>query len=536
MKRILLGILHLLLLPACGSRLASGVMDDVETYIQESPDSARRSLEALPARSHSLPWQRARFALLLSRALDRCGVSVKDDSLVRYAAGYYAVFGGPVHKYQTLYYLARVHENRGDRESAMEAFVKAQSIKSKKIPLRFRCATEMHMGVIYSHIYEFDRAIEAYSRAADYALKASWNLNYSTSVLNQARLFSNYGHYQKADSCFKLLQPYTPGMSDAEIVLLRGSEAKLRLSEGESSELLVPFVDSILSRYRHIPESIPWEDFAKVYVRSGQPEKAQEALQEYEKQNRVEGDAIYYSLLSEVLDSLGDLRGSLDAYKRYISVSDSLDITIFKQDTKFLKERHALQMQSKHRQINTWVALFASAAIISGLAGFLFKRRKERARLQGLLEDLKEEYHDLQNLPARQNALSQEASDLLGCRLKALAAFFSKDIPKSLSQISPQLETLAEDRKGLLETIGLLFAVYRPSFVMPLVEKGLTPAETGYCCLIALGIRNVEMKDVINREGVNNINSVIRRKLGIGLNTSKLGTVLREMFVNTGPA
>ena len=44
------------------------------------------------------------------------------------------------------------------------------------------------------------------------------------------------------------------------------------------------------------------------------------------------------------------------------------------------------------------------------------------------------------------------------------------------------------------------------------------------------------MKDVINREGVNNINSVIRRKLGIGLNTVKLSTVLREMFLQSEPA
>ena len=39
MKRTILGILTLLLLSACGNRVASGVMDDVETYIQEAPDS-----------------------------------------------------------------------------------------------------------------------------------------------------------------------------------------------------------------------------------------------------------------------------------------------------------------------------------------------------------------------------------------------------------------------------------------------------------------------------------------------------------------
>ena len=100
--------------------------------------------------------------------------------------------------------------------------------------------------------------------------------------------------------------------------------------------------------------------------------------------------------------------------------------------------------------------------------------------------------------------------------------------------IAPQLESLTNNRKVLVETIGLLYAVYRPDFMMKLVERGLTPAECGYCCLIALGLRNGEVSDVINREGVNNINSAIRKKLGIQANSTKLGTVLKEMFGDSG--
>ena len=207
----------------------------------------------------------------------------------------------------------------------------------------------------------------------------------------------------------------------------------------------------------------------------------------------------------------------------------------FHQDTKFLKERNALQLQASQRKVYIWIVLILSALAVSGLSAFLLRKRRENMRLKTLYRDLQEEYKDLQELPSRIGNLNLEASKLLGDRLKALACFFTNDTPKSLSFVSTQLETLTENRKDLLETIGLLYAVYRTDFTLALVEKGLTPAEIGYCCLIALGLRNGEISEVINREGVNNINSAIRKKLGIAPNSTKLGTVLRDMFGNSGP-
>jgi len=42
------------------------------------------------------------------------------------------------------------------------------------------------------------------------------------------------------------------------------------------------------------------------------------------------------------------------------------------------------------------------------------------------------------------------------------------------------------------------------------------------------------VSDVINREGVNNINSAIRKKLHLESNSTKLGTVLKGMMDNSG--
>ena len=534
MKRFAFGVFVLLLFSSCGMRHARAVMDDVETYMQEAPDSARRVLEALPRHSHRLPWQHARYCLLLSSALDRSGVDVQDDSLARYAAQYYGYFGRPDKQFYSLYYLGRVHENRGDRQSAMDAFVKAETIKSERVSPRFRSALEMHMGAIYSQIYEFDRAVEANQRAAEYARQAGWWSACGEALIQNARIHTTFGRLAQADSCRRILDTLDMGGALQIQCAVAGYDSKALLAEGESASAIERFNEAIIQEYQDTPSLIPWEDLAHTYIRSGSAAKALSSLQKQAHYHDIANDANYFSLRSEVLDSLGDSRGSLEAYKRYVAISDSVDLTIFHQDTKFLKERHAWQVQSAKRKTVLWIISVVSAVIIGLFARILFRRRKEKEHLQLLYVELQQEYQDLQALPAKMESISHEAAGLLGDRLKVLAHFFTGKQPASLDLIAPQLETLSENRKELLESIGLLLAVYRPDFVVQLIDNGLTPAECGYCCLLALGLRNAEVSEVINREGVNNINSAIRKKLHLETNSAKLGTVLKGMMDNSG--
>ena len=534
MKRFVLGIVCCVLLSSCGMRYARAVMDDVETYMQDAPDSARKALDALPRHSHRLPWQHARYCLLLSSALDRSGVDVQDDSLARYAADYYGYFGRADKKFYSLYYLGRVHENRGDRQGAMDAFVKAETIKSRKVSHRFRWALEIHMGAIYSQIYEFDRAIEANQRAAEYARQAGWWGACAEALVHNARIHTTFGRLAQADSCRRILDTLDMGGDLWLQSAVAGYDSRRMLEGGRRSERIITFNDSIIGVFKEAQSLLPWDDFCRTYLGADDASKAYDAIQKYRKYHKKERESVYYGLLSEVLDSLGDIKGSHEAYKRYVAISDSVALTIFHQDTKFLKERYAWQVQSSRRRTLFWIIVVISVLFIGILARFLFLRKKEKESLLQMYENLEQEYQELQGLPAKMENISHEAAGLLGDRLKVLAHFFTGKQPSSLDLIAPQLETLSENRKELLESIGLLLAVYRPDFIVQLVDSGLTPAECGYCCLLALGLRNAEVGDVINREGVNNINSAIRKKLHLDANSTKLGTVLKGMMDDLG--
>jgi len=144
--------------------------------------------------------------------------------------------------------------------------------------------------------------------------------------------------------------------------------------------------------------------------------------------------------------------------------------------------------------------------------------------------EIKQEYESICSVLHNHEELQDSARKALGDRVSSLAQFLSKEKPQSLSKVADQLEALSENRKELLDTIGLLYAIYYPSVITVLVNHKLTTTEVGYCCLLQLGFRTREVGDVINRSGSYNISSAIRKKLGLGPNDTNLSNYIKGLF------
>ena len=79
---------------ACSGRRGQGLLlDKADSLMAVKPDSALCLLEHLPVRSLHTEEERARYALLLTEARDRCYVVQTDDSLIRSAVDYYDAEG-----------------------------------------------------------------------------------------------------------------------------------------------------------------------------------------------------------------------------------------------------------------------------------------------------------------------------------------------------------------------------------------------------------------------------------------------------------
>ena len=74
-----LPLLGVLLLAACGSASRTdALLNDVESYINDAPDSARTALQALDTTALRTRRLRARYALLRTRAQAKCFIDFRN--------------------------------------------------------------------------------------------------------------------------------------------------------------------------------------------------------------------------------------------------------------------------------------------------------------------------------------------------------------------------------------------------------------------------------------------------------------------------
>ena len=505
------------------------VLKDVESYVMYAPDSAIRVLKGIPRSSLHKASVRGPYALLYTQAQIRSGISVCSDSLIQNAISYYQYRGSKQHQFLSWLYLGEVYQNSGNRELAMEAFIRAERMAPKQIPPIYLYNLHADKSIVYAENYDSPRALEENQKALFYARRTGRGVSEFRSILNTAILQFRMGDYSGMQQSLDSAQANFGKASLQGRIDYHTLRARLYSKTQAPAQQVESLLDSICELHRHEADINTKTMWAEGYVWAGRPEKALSVLEDVPD---TQYDARAYAVLGKALDNLNRPREGLKAYERYVSLSDSLDLVLFKQDTRFIDERFS-HLEKKRRATSAFVAiLIAILAFGVYLLSRIRKQKAQRTRLQALYNDLKIEYDSLKSLTTNNTKANEQAKQLLGKRLYALSAFFSEDIPGSLERAASSLETLSEDRKELVETIGLLYGIYHPQFVSMLLQHNLSTTEVGLCCLFVLGFRTTEIGDILKRSSYYNITSDIRKKLPI--EGKKLSTWLNEQFLALG--
>ena len=259
----------------------------------------------------------------------------------------------------------------------------------------------------------------------------------------------------------------------------------------------------------------------------------QEALdrgRSYGHQNGREGPT-YSHLQEQASVRVGDYKGAYESLKEYNHLRDVMDWDIYHQDTKFLEERFQNELnQSKahSRLLAALLILLLSLVIISILAISIRKHRKNAAITETVMNDLREEYEMLKSIKAENDEISEKALGVLKERMLTLKDFLEKK-----NRAANELDRLSGNRTSILESIGMIYAIYAPKFTEVLLDKELSPAEIGYCCLHLMGYSTKEAGDFICHSAYYNISSKIRSKLQIESNRSTLAKWLTQKYNET---
>jgi tetratricopeptide (TPR) repeat protein len=115
------------LLTACHHTTSEqkALLVQADGLIAARPDSALHLLKKIGYYNYLSSPDRARYALLMTQALDKCDSVVESDSLIQVATDYYGK-GDPVHAGYAWFYRSRCENNRGDAQEQAKALLKAQ--------------------------------------------------------------------------------------------------------------------------------------------------------------------------------------------------------------------------------------------------------------------------------------------------------------------------------------------------------------------------------------------------------------------------
>lgn len=277
--KIISGIFIALFIAGCHDRELDSRLDQAEALLLNKPDSALIILQRLTPQDNEA--EQARYALLCSEALDRNGIKVTSDSLIRRAWHYYKNHPRDLHNQcKVLFYWGRIKLESGDKPGALRLFLEIEE--------KLRNLNEpYYTGLLYNQIGEVYYAQMNYSRAYQYFREAR----------DQFRQAKNLHEETSSTLDMAAATYHTKDIEKA----MRLYSAALDLADEQKSESL---------------SKTSLTNLASLYVVSGKRQIPHDLLQRIEESARRDNSYGYHTLVDVHL-----LKNQIDSARYYLELA-----------------------------------------------------------------------------------------------------------------------------------------------------------------------------------------------------------------------
>ena len=547
MKRLLTILLLGLYLVACNSHSEHWkTITAMERIIEERPDSVLNVLQTIDTEELANDEERAKHAVLLSMALDKNYIDKTSFEVLQPAIDYYEDNGSATDKLRTYYYQGRIYQNAGNDAMAMEAFVKALSKGSQSNDILTKARTHFAQSNIYYDLYDFDNFIATNKSAAAYFKQAEDYNGYADCFNRIINGYTLKDEPEKAlpyiDECKQMLD----GLSIPTLTDFYSSYITYLTNYGTEQE-----IDEIIHQYTNsVPSSnVDWLTIANAYYAIHRYNEALSILSQYDTEGNEYKEKKYLVILYEVYRGLGDYKNTLETFEEYVDLFTNNILVKMQQDTKFVEERHALEMakakETEAKNKRTIAVLACVVALIGSLLVIMIIRRRlqisyaknkelevEKQKYEQLYADAIAE-RDALTMMVEDSSVREEAKAVIKARLDVLNKVIISQITGTTSankKAYEELELLLADKETFIESTRLTIEGNNSEFITALKERGLTDEEINICCLYAIGLKGKDIKAYTSQPRHYNQSADIRHKLGLTESDTNLSIFLRDML------
>lgn len=370
------------LLFGCTSVNISRTLTDVESYIQERPDSALSVLDSIDRSLLTTKRLKAHHALLHAMALDKNYIDVSDDSIARVAVDYFYTKGPEKYKARSLYYLGLAYYYQGEYNKAIVELTKAETVAERVDSLYLSLVKTLQANTYdksHNAIEALDCLYEAYE--IDSLINNIYYFQISKLRLAQSLYNVDYTHQS-----LSLLSTLVDSAEVYEDVRL---SAMVSLASIKTLEYPVDFKE-VLELYNTVIENSgdvymserDYWSMAYTYYKSGDKESARYIMDQLDDES---GTAAYWKYLIYKDDDIEAALTYLEEYIKYndVEVSDALQQSLaLSQRDYYESQAEISEYKADNARQMIWIVVLVSLFLMFVLFVFikLYIRRQEEGR------------------------------------------------------------------------------------------------------------------------------------------------------------
>ena len=517
------------------------LLTDVDSYIESRPDSALAVLEGIDKAELTSKELEAKYALLMSMALDKNYIDRTDFEVLQPAIDYYESHGTATDKLRTFYYQGRIYYNRGEAEEAMECYIKSLDLGAGSNNLAAKALNYNAQSLLYYDYFNWEKIVECSLAAAECYKSLDNTDNYVRMLCRAAEGFSLLGDKESINKYLGECKNLLGKISDMSksyyygVYMTHNCDA---LSKEDTYAIINEYLNLIPDK------DVNWITVADAYLDIGDVASARDALNNFPQSKGLMEK--YYAMLTRIYKAEGSYKEALETYEQYNKITDSLDFAALKQDTQFIEERHQLELKAlQEKEAKTRTALICIIALLVALIAIYLIRKQLQIRTaeKKQLEIEKKRYEQLYaDAIAERDALTKMIEDssvkdetkaVIRERLEVLNKVIISHITDTSSankKAYQELEALVADRDSFIVSTRLTIEGNNPEFINVLRSQGLTDDEINICCLYVIGLKGKDIKTYTSQPRHYIQSAEIRHKLGLTENDTNLSIHLREML------
>jgi hypothetical protein len=365
---------------------------NIETYIDEHPDSALKSINAIDSNAVQGRRVKAKYALLKSLALNKNHIEVSDDSLTRIALAWYSKHGTTEEKAKSYYCEGRVQQDAEDYNSAIVSFTEAEENADKAGDYYVEGLIQRCIAEIYNHTYQKEDELR-YHRMAYESFKKAGKVPHSRyELLNIANALQNRGEFADADRLYSKLLAISKKEGDEPLMagVLYSYSAmcvnKVNPDPAKAIKLLYTLRDTL----HYGLDASNLGDLAYAYALLGEKGKAKEFLKGADTLSAgASARAEFMDASYNVAKYAGDYRSALASLESASKIQDSLlnvmlDQSVNVSQKEYYRQRAASAEDSRLNERKISILSIACLILLLTIVAYLAYRainsRNERIR------------------------------------------------------------------------------------------------------------------------------------------------------------